>query len=578
MYRDNRFLQKEYLKNLFPVLFSVLGGTINALIDSIFVSRMLGPDGLAAVNLSMPVYLVICTFGSLIAGGASVMSAQSAGSEKMTEAAKYYHAALSVCILSGIAITFAGCVFCSSISDLLSQGGSIKQYVYPYCLITIIGTLPAALIYLPLYYLQLEGKTHEITAAMFLMIGADILFDFLLMFVFKLGIYGAALASVISVLASCIYGFVQLEGGYSNYHFCLVMPEFQSLKEIMHYGTPAALGNFVDAARLLILNAVILYTKGQQAAAVWAVLNSLSELSISITSGVPRAAAPMTGAYFSARENSGLRILMRLQMKFGFMLSVLYAAALLATHRFLEVLFSSSESFWIPLLCLGSFVVLDLIPSVWSMFFHSTGKLLISNMLVIFRKLLFPVSAALFMITINRCFWLFLPLSEILTITAGLGLVGIASAKNRKSSRPLSKLLLLDDYLEREKKVLDFSIIPNAENICSASEQIMEFCAENNMKPRQTMQLELSIEELLTVIVQKKPNLNSVDLRAFALEGKTGIRIRCAGSRYNPFEQRHSGDDSMMGIDMLEKMAEAVSFTYTLGMNIINIMFCLEGG
>ena len=33
----------------------------------------------------------------------------------------------------------------------------------------------------------------------------------------------------------------------------------------------------------------------------------------------------------------------------------------------------------------------------------------------------------------------------------------------------------------------------------------------------------------------------------------------------------------MMGIAMLEKMSETVSFTYTLGMNIINIMFCLEG-
>ena len=70
---DDRFLRTEYRKVLFPIMLSVLGGTVNALIDSVFVSRRIGVDGLAAVNLSMPVYLALCVLGSLVATLAVVL-------------------------------------------------------------------------------------------------------------------------------------------------------------------------------------------------------------------------------------------------------------------------------------------------------------------------------------------------------------------------------------------------------------------------------------------------------------------------------------------------------------------------
>ena len=70
---DDSFLRRQYLINLFPIMFSILGGTVNALIDSVFISLVLGKDGLSAVTLSMPVYLVLCSIGALIASGGSLL-------------------------------------------------------------------------------------------------------------------------------------------------------------------------------------------------------------------------------------------------------------------------------------------------------------------------------------------------------------------------------------------------------------------------------------------------------------------------------------------------------------------------
>lgn len=573
MDRDDQFLRKEYLKNLFPVMFSVLGGTINTLIDSVFVSRKLGTDALAAVNMSMPVYLVICTFGALIAGGASVMSARSAGQERMEEAAGHYHAALTVCTVLGILFTIAGCISCRPLAGLLSQNSGLKQYVYAYSFVMMLGILPTVLSYLPLYYLQLEGKTREITVTIQIMIVTDILLDVVLLYLFPFGIYGAAAASVIAILLSCIYGFIGLERGYSNYHIRLIKVRIGQIKEIVRYGSPSAFGNFADAIKLLLLNLIILHTGGAPAVAVWAVLNSMSEFSIAITSGVPQAAAPMAGAYVSARENSGLRILMKLQIQWGMLFSAVFAVALTAGSKALERVFSTDQSLFVPFLCLGSFVIADCIASIWLTFFQVSGRLALSNLLVLCRKLFFPVGIAALLMLGGGYLWLFLPLGAIGTLMTGFVVTEIIYLRNRKGNHALSKFLLLDDYLEREKKVLDFSIVPNAEDICGASEQIIEFCKHNHMGTKQTMRLQLSIEELLTVIAQENPDLKSVDLRAFSLEENTGIRIRCAGKRYNPFEHaRQEDSDFLMGIVMLEKLAQVVTYTYSFGMNILNVL------
>lgn len=575
MDRDDRFLKREYRKILLPVILSVLGGTINALIDSVFVSQKLGSDGLAAVNMSMPVYLILCTFGSLIAAGASVRSSQDAGADKLADAQRHYHAALTVSLVTGLLLTGIGLLICRPLSVLLAQNGELQHYVFEYSLITMIGALPTILSYLPLNYLQIEGKTKAITVTMLIMVGTDIFLDWLLLFVFELGMYGASLASLISCLAACLYGIFAMETGYSNYHIRLCRVRLSDLWGMVQYGSPAALGNFLDAVKLLSLNALILHFGGAETAAVWAVLNSVSELSIAVTSGVPRAALPMMGAYYTAHENSGLRILMRLQALYGLILSTLFSGVILLFHAPLRAVFDAPTSLLLPFAALSAYILLELLCSVWTNFFHASDRLLLSDILVVCRKLAFPVLSAVVLSVTSGYIWAFLPIGELLTLLTGMCLTQRIRRKQKGKEHALSGILLLDDYLEREKKVLDFSIVPNVEAICSASEQIKDFCAENNMNSRQTMRLELAIEELLTIISQKVPGLTSVDLRAFAFEENMGIRIRCAGKCYDPFDLDPDTDmeDEMMGVEMLKRMSSDVSFTYSFGMNIINIAF-----
>lgn len=571
--RDDRFLSREYRKVLFPIMFSVLGGVINALIDSVFVSRRMGVSGLSAVNLSMPVYLVLCMLGSLIASGAAVLSARAAGKDDLEKAERLYHTALTAGLCAGALVTLLGLVFLNPVSGFLTGRGSVRAGVEAYCRVTLAGSAIYVLGYIPLYYLQLEGKTAQISRMIAIMVGVDVVLDYVLLYPLNLGLTGAALASVAAMLASCVYGFFALGSGFSNYHFRLRGLNLSGLGEIVRFGSPAALGNLYDAGKLLAVNTFILTVCGESAAAVWAVLNTLSELSMVVTLGVPRSGNAMLGVYHAARENDGIRTLVRLECTIGTLLSGLFTLAAVLLSGTVAALYRLPESMSLPLLCLGISAMLNTLCCILETCFNSEGRIALSNLLVALRRLILPVAALPLVSALGWPLWLFLPLSGLLSLAVCLLLPVILSKRSETTDRPLSRFLLLDDTLTRTHAVLDFSIPGEIGAVCEAAERISGFCAVHEMNPKQVMRLELSIEELLNVIIAKNPGLGSMDLRAFALEGMMGIRVRCAGRNYNPFEDDDPDDDFLMGVRMLKKMADVTTHTFTLGTNSINIIF-----
>jgi Na+-driven multidrug efflux pump len=471
-------------------------------------------------------------------------------------------------------LSILGIVFCNEIANFLAQGGSLTNMVYDYSIVSFIGLLPTALSYIVLYYLQLDGKNREISIMMAITIVTDVFLDWLLLFVFDLGMIGAASASAVSMLASSVFGFVQLQRGFSNYRFQIRMMGFWGIKDIIRYGSPSAIANFCDAIKLLVLNAVILLYGGETAVAVWAVLNSLSEFSLCIILGVPRAASPMIGVFGASRENSGTRILIKLQVKVGLCMATMFSLLLIAFHGGVELLFALDDNMLIPLLCLAFYILLEMINSIFCSYFSASGKIMLSNTMVVLRSLVFPIGAVLLITACGGYIWLFLPICGFLSVAALFIIIKCIAVSSRRTEHYLSGILLMDDYLEREGKTLDFSIKPTAENNCDASERIKDFCIGNHMNGKQTIQIQLAIEELLEVISGKLPNVQSVDLRAFALEDSTGIRIRCGGTYYNPFEEAEiQKNDFYMGVEMLKAMSKEVTHSYTLGMNTINIMF-----
>ena len=132
----------------------------------------------------------------------------------------------------------------------------------------------------------------------------------------------------------------------------------------------------------------------------------------------------------------------------------------------------------------------------------------------------------------------------------------------------------MDDRLEQERKVLDFSVEGSVEAICDVCEKISGFCEEKGMSMKQVMRLSLSMEELMTMILKVNDEQGVVfDLRLFAIQDVKGIRVRYNGLEFNPFSDKSNlQDDEYLGIRMIYDMAESVNYQRIFGMNMVQIL------
>ena len=574
--RNNNFLNREFRRALIPVMISVLGGTINSLIDSVFVTRRLDSKALVAVTLNMPVFLVLCTVGCLLGGGAFVCASNAIGKNQEDDARKYYHSAVFCTIIISVFFTLAGVICPDSISNLLCDDPEILPLVREYCRITLMGSFAYIIIYIPSFFLQLSGKSKSMTVMMVIMILTDVLFDWLLLYIFDLGITGAGIASAFSIVISFVYGFIRLQssGGDFVLKFNKMIPF--GIKDIMKYGSSQAVGTLYNTFRILALNWIIFKAGGTDAQAVWSVICVMTEVSLCIISGVPRTASPLLGIYIGGHDNEGIRMLMRHQIRAGLHLMVVYCSLLLIFNKMIVDFYKLSDPLFLPTICLAISLLIEVICSIFSSYYNVVGKVFLSNVIMFMRILGFALIFACLLLVTGGYIWLFRPLNMAATLLTTLFITWIESKKSRGTKEELSQVLLLNDDFQKSNKVKGFSVTTSNEMICQASEGIVEFCKENDMDRKTATKLGLAMEEVLTVMVQKsiESQDDNVDARVFSYDGKIGVTIICSGKQYDIFKEAENEDeDFSIGVRMIQKMSKKCHYIYTLGLNVLTIEF-----
>ena len=556
-------------------MFSVLGGTLNTFVDSCFVSQSLGADAMAAINLCMPVFLFLCMFGSMFSNGAASVSAVEIGKERLEGSRKVYFSGLLWCLLVGAVIMAITPFIIGPLTDFLAKGGTHTQLVRDYVFVTLLGCIPTMIVYMPIRYLQLDGKPADISRMMIIMIGTDVALDYLFLFIVHWGMTGAALASVISTTIATIYGFVILQKG-ELYRLSIKALKLYKTMDIIKFGAQPSFGNLWESVKMFFLNSAVLSTLGAPGAAVWAVLNSLSEISMCISQGVPQAAAAMIGVYYPSRENASIKELMGIQLRWGIALSAGYGLLIVALNYPIARLFNVDQELVFPLLCLALSVVMDTVTTTWVRYMNTVGFYGFAGFLNFIRKLLVPVAIAYNIAYLGIYFWTFLPVSNLFVMIIGLATVYLIILRSRRTKHPLTSALLLDEELERGNKILDFSIRLTVPEICDAAERISGFCEIHDMDKKVLFKLSLAIEELM-VVFRNHYNENAVaDMRAFVTEEETGIQVRIAGDKFDIFEAAEAEDadpTEFMGVIMMKKLASMTNHYYALGINTIHIFF-----
>ena len=565
--QTDAFLKKAFLAALFPSMLSILSGCINIIVDGILVGQKIGADGLAAINICLPVYLMMCIAGSFFVTGAAVNASQDIGRRCYENVQRYYSCAVGMCLVSLILFTVAGLFFSDNIAFLLCGENQAKKYVKEYVFVTLIGSAPKIVIYIPFNFLRIDGKNKSVTVMMMIMGIGNIILDILFMFIFNFGVAGAALASVVSTAAACIYGMIKLHSGTSSFKLSASFPDKEIFKKIAVAGSPAAVNNLMQTVKTICINSMLLSYGGSDMVAVFAVINGIAAFSEAVTLGVPQAGQAMLGVYYGEHDYQSSEILLKREFISGTVYSLIFSAAVICFSRPLGILYGMNESILIPLICLA----VSMIPALWNNIlvsnYNASNHNTTANFIIVSKTFVFAVLSLFIVVRLNAVAWIFIPSAELMTVIVWFVFVFSESKRKKNVSR-----FLLNPISDDDTGVLNFSVNGDETEICSASEKISDFCSENGMGQKQSMKISLAIEEILVLILtENKSQKVDFDIRVLSLQNETLIRIRYNGIEFDPLVMDED-DDRSMGVVMIKKMVGSITFNRVLGLNSLLIV------
>ena len=209
--RDN-ILGNEKISSLLikfsvPAIVGMMVSALYNMVDRIFIgnAQNLGLNGIAGITIGFPISLIMIAIGVLFGIGGATFFSINLGKKDFSTADRTLGNAFSLSMISGFIIALIGEIFLIPILTILGASSEVLPYSSDYMRVIFIGT-PFVISSMVLNnFIRANGQPKLAMLTMFLGAGTNLILDPLFIYVFNMGMFGAALATIISQIVSFIW-------------------------------------------------------------------------------------------------------------------------------------------------------------------------------------------------------------------------------------------------------------------------------------------------------------------------------------------------------------------------------------
>ncbi len=302
---------KAVITLVVPTVISQIITVIYNMADTFFIGQMNDPNQVAAATLIMPPFVMLTGIANLFGIGGSSLISRSLGigdREKAKKCAAFsIWTAIAVAFLYGILIYFLRPV----IFPFLRTDENTYEYCTNYVLWTIgIGSVPTVLNTCLAHLVRAEGYSKESSFGVALGGILNIILDPIFMFLLKMGLIGAAVATMLSnVIATCYFIFLLhqnrektvIKFSLKSYSLSHGIP-----KKILLIGFPSFLMTLMSILSNTILNKMVV-SYSNQAIAGMGIAKKIDMLTFAIASGMTQGVLPLIGYNYAAKNYARMR-------------------------------------------------------------------------------------------------------------------------------------------------------------------------------------------------------------------------------------------------------------------------------
>ena len=299
-------ISKLLMEFSIPAIIGMVVNTLYNIVDRMYIGNIKDIGGLAltGVGITMPIMTIIMAFGMLIGIGTSARISLKLGEHKREEAEKHLGNAFTLIIIDSVLITIIGLVFMHKILGLFGASADTEIYAREYMQIIFFGTIFNMLSFGLNHSIRSDGSPKVAMLSMLIGAGTNIILDPIFIFVFGMGVRGAAIATVISQVVSTIWILYYFTKGKSNLK---IKREYLSLDKaivlsIFSIGvSPFSMQIAQSIVQVLANNALKTYG-GDLAIGAMTIINSVAMIFMMPIFGLNQGSQPIIGYNYGAEK------------------------------------------------------------------------------------------------------------------------------------------------------------------------------------------------------------------------------------------------------------------------------------
>ena len=270
---------KQLLLFFFPILIGTFFQQLHTTVDTIIVGKYVGTPALAAVGSTGNLTNLIVNFFVGLSSGATVVIAQFYGANEHKKVFKAVHSAFAMSIICGILMMIFGIFFSKQCLELIGVPNDIINDSSLYMKLYFFSMLPGVIYNIGSGILRAVGDSKTPLYYLIVCSVINVLFDLFLVANMKMGIAGAAIATVIAQFVCAILVTVKLMRSKESYQLKLkeIKIDLMILKRIIKIGIPAGIQSTMYSISNIVLQTSI-NTFGTNTIASWAVYVKIDAL------------------------------------------------------------------------------------------------------------------------------------------------------------------------------------------------------------------------------------------------------------------------------------------------------------
>ena len=303
---------------------AIVGTSVNALyniIDRYFIGNAndLGDDAMTAIGIALPVMTIITAIGMLVGAGSASRISIFMGQGDKKSAEKILGNALLLQATISITVSALLIIFLDPILTKLGAKGQIFDYTYAFLIFLLPGSILSTICFGFNNMMRASGHPEKAMYTMLLTVMINIALAPLFIYVFKWGMMGAALATVIAMFVGACFVLYHFLNHTSNIRLKRENIKFDSqiVKAILSIGmSPFLIQLVASSVAFVIIHQLQSYGDKTQVAA-YTIMNTLVMLIIMVITGLTQGMQPIVGYNFGARKMNRVKEALIYTIKVG---------------------------------------------------------------------------------------------------------------------------------------------------------------------------------------------------------------------------------------------------------------------